>query len=249
MKRTIDQFHADTYKDLFSLFGFYDKELIKVLKTVLNYQPEYILDLACGPGLSTSALSANFQESKILGVDIDSSLIELAKNSIPYANVEFQCREVLDVLSDLPKGSVDLIFVKSAYHYFEHEVTLSHLQPALSKNGVFVIAERTSRSAKSYPLPEIASSYWESIFSEPRPTRRFEASNSFRIPLYVSCFGKHVEIPVGIYLDAVRKNQLVGLWMLKPEVVNSWIEEISRQEIESFRIFEEFWLYVYQNES
>ncbi|MEM8610631.1 MAG: class I SAM-dependent methyltransferase [Cyanobacteria bacterium P01_H01_bin.105] len=248
MKKTIDQFHADTYNNLFSFFDTYDKGLIQVLKSLLSHQPEYIVDLACGVGLSTLALHSNFNKSKILGIDIDSNLIDLAREALPYPGIEFQCREILDALSDIPQGTVDMIFVKSAYHYFEHQVTLSHLQPSLSKNGVIVIAERTSRSAKSYPLPEIASSYWENIFTEPRPTGRFNNSVASGLPLSVSCYGKQVKLPAKVYLDAVKKNQLVGLWMLKPEVIDSWIEKIVTQGAKDFNIFEEFWLYVYHNQ-
>lgn len=110
-----------------------------------------------------------------------------------------------------------------------------------------VIAERTARSAKSYPLPDIASSYWESIFKEPRPSRRLENANVFGMPLSVSCYGETVKISAQIYLDAVKKNQLVGLWMLKPEIISAWIEESLERGIEEFCVFEEFWLYVYQN--
>ena len=249
MKKTIDQFHADAYNNLFSYLATYDKGLIRVLTSLLDHEPRHILDLACGVGLSTSALHANFDKSTILGVDIDHGLIELARKTLPYPGIEFQCREILDVLTELPQGPVDMIFVKSAYHYFEHQVTLSQLRPALSENGVFVLAERTARSARSYPLPEIASSYWQNIFTEPRPTRRFDNARASGLSLSVSCYGKSVEIPVKVYLDAVKQNQLVGLWMLQPKVIDHWIEQIAAQGLESFDIFEEFWLYVYHNQN
>ena len=68
------------------------------------------------------------------------------------------------------------------------------------------------------------------------------------LPLSVSCYGKQVKLPAKVYLDAVKKNQLVGLWMLKPEVIDSWIEKIVTQGAKDFNIFEEFWLYVYHNQ-
>lgn len=245
MEKTINQFYADTYSQFFSRFQAYDQKLIQVLQSILSFTPESILDLACGVGLSTLALQSNFREAEIIGVDIDSSLIALAKETVSSPKIKFHCCEISDLLSRTNPNSLDLIFVKSAYHYFEHQITLQMLQVLLKKNGVIVIAERTARSAKSYPLPEIASNYWTTIFAEPRPSNRLNTANLLGMPLTVSCYGEQVVIPTDIYLDTVSKNQLVGLWMLKPEVISSWIEQTSLQETNTFCIFEEFWLYVY----
>ena len=169
MEKTIDKFYADTYNQFFSLFNSYNERLIRVLQSLFDFTPQSILDLACGVGLSTSALRSNFGKAEIVGVDIDSDLIALARERMPHSKVEFHCCEISDLLVKTPNGTVDVIFVKSAYHYFEDQIKLQHLQPLLKKNGVIVVAERTARSAGSYPLPDIASSYWENIFAEPRP--------------------------------------------------------------------------------
>jgi len=65
--------------------------------------------------------------------------------------------------------------------------------------------------------------------------------------LSVSCYGEYVDLPGEIYLDAVKKNQLVGLWLLKPDVVREWIDEQIAEETVGFNVFEEFWLYLYRN--
>ena len=116
----------------------------------------------------------------------------------------------------------------------------------LSERGIVAVAERTSRSAKSYPLPDIASGYWENIFSQPRQTRRFDAADSSEMSLSVSCYGEYVSLPSEIYLDAVRKNQLVGLWLLKPDIVKEWTDTQIAKKTDPFRVFEEFWLYLYR---
>lgn len=247
LEKTIDRFDADTYYKFFSLFKTYDERLIRVLKSTLNFTPESIWDLACGVGLSTFALKANFSNSEIVGVDIDSSLIDLAKEKVPDSQIKFQCCEISDLLTKTANETVDVIFVKSAYHYFEEQITLSHLQPLLKKNGVVVVAERTFRSASSYPLPDIASNYWANIFAEPRPSRRFNNATSSRMALSVSCYGEQITLPTDLYIDAVKNNQLVGLWMLKPEIISTWIENNLSQKSNDINVFEEFWLYVYHN--
>ena len=57
MERTIEQFHADTYDQFFSLFNAYNYKLIGILKSILDRPIESVLDLACGVGHSTLALT------------------------------------------------------------------------------------------------------------------------------------------------------------------------------------------------
>nr|VFK18153.1 MAG: Methyltransferase domain-containing protein [Candidatus Kentron sp. LPFa] len=245
-EKTIDHFCSSTYYRLFSLFNRYDKKLVHVLKSLLGFEPNRILDLACGVGLSTLVLRDNFPGAKITGIDIDPDLIEFARERASRDGIEFRCAEIPDMLAEIPNNTIDLIFIKSAYHYFDEQITIAHLKPLLRERGVIGIAERTARSAKSYPLPNIASTYWEGIFSGHRPNRRLYAADASEMTLSVSCLGEHVMIPTDIYLDAVKENQLVGLWLLKPEVVDEWINNQVTQEIDAFRVFEEFWLYLYR---
>ncbi len=246
-EKTINEFNSDIYFGLFSHFETYDKQLVRVFKSMLDFEPSRILDLACGVGLSTHALQANFSNARIAGVDIDSDLIEFAQKRTSFSNVEFQCSEISEMLAGTPDNSFDIVFVKSAYHYFDQQIPVSHLKRVLTRHGVVVVAERTSRSAKTYPLPDIASAYWTDIFSQPRPARRLGAADSSEMELTVSCYGKSVALPSDIYLDAVRQNQLVAIWMLNPDIVEKWINDQIAKEIIDFRVFEEFWLYLYRN--
>ncbi|MGD1903410.1 MAG: class I SAM-dependent methyltransferase [Geitlerinemataceae cyanobacterium] len=247
MSKTIDRFQSETYDRFFSLFASYDEELIGILSRLLIDKPGTILDLACGVGLSTKALSLNFKGSEIVGVDIDPSLISLAEKKVNFPNTRFRCCEISKLLEEVGKKSFDIIFVKSAYHYFEDEISLPYLKKFLRDDGAIVVAERTARSADSYPLPEIASAYWKNIFSEPRPDRRVNSPSSLGLSLFISCYGKFITVPKSLYIDAVRENQLVGLWMLQPHFISAWIEQFSKDRYASLEVLEEFWLYVYRN--
>lgn len=247
MVKTVGQFKHEVYNEFFSFFSSYNEKLVGVLSSILDTQPKSILDLACGVGLSTQALNSNFQKSEILGVDIEPNLISLARKNVLFPNIQFYCCTIPDLLKETKEKSFDLIFVKSAYHYFEHEIGLLYLKKFLKDDGAIVIAERTARSAKSYPLPEIASVYWENIFSEPRPSRRVNCSESSELSLAVSCYGELIKIPTQTYIHAVQENQLVGLWMLKPNVISDWINPFFESQSDNLEIFEEHWIYVYRN--
>jgi len=60
----------------------------KIIKEMKN--PKTILDLACGTGILTRKIAKAFPESKIIGIDITQSYLEIAKkNSLPFSNVSF----------------------------------------------------------------------------------------------------------------------------------------------------------------
>jgi len=237
-------YYPDEYRNFYSAFDNYNVKLIGVTKPGLDFEPSNILDLACGIGLSSLALRANFANAHIIGVDIAPDMIELAKNSVPDANIEFRCAETETMLRDIPKGTMDMVFVKSAYHHFEDQMTLSHIKEVLSKNGVIAIAERTSRSARSYPLPDIANRYWADYFAQPREERRFVANESLQ--LAVCSYGEYVNIPIEDYFQALKNRQIFGTWALKQEVIDQWLAEQSAKKIEVVTVFEEFWMYLYK---
>ena len=235
-------YYPQEYRNFYSAFDNYNVKLIEIAKPVLDFEPARILDLACGIGLSSLALRANFANAHILGIDIAPDMIELAKKSVQDANIEFRCSETM--LRDIPKGTIDMVFVKSAYHHFEDQITLSHLKEILSKNGVIAIAERTSRSARSYPLPDIARRYWADYFALPREESRFVADDS--IKLAVCSYGEYVDIAVEDYFMALKNRQIFGTWALKQEVIDQWLAEQSAKKLEAFTVFEEFWMYLYK---
>ena len=237
-------YYPQEYHNFYSIFNNYNAKLIEVAKPLLHFEPATILDLACGNGLSSLALRSNFANAHILGVDIAPDMIELAKTLVQDPKIEFQCQDIETILDDVHNKTVDMIFIKSAYHHFEHQITLSRLKEVLSKNGVIAIAERTARSARTYPLPEIANRYWADYFAQPREEHRFTAADSLK--LTVCSYGEYVDIPVEDYFQAVKNCQIFGTWALKPEVINHWLTEQFTKKLEVFTVFEEFWVYLYK---
>jgi len=56
------------------------------------------LDLACGPGNFSARIASRLEGSKITGVDISSSMINLAKSAVPTG--DFRCMNILEVQFD-----------------------------------------------------------------------------------------------------------------------------------------------------
>lgn len=238
-------YHAREFNNFYGTFNDYNRNLTRVLKTLLNFEPGFIIDLACGIGLSTQALQANFENSRIWGIDIAANMIEFAQASFKAPLVEFRFDSIETVLSELNEQSVDIFFVKSAYHHFDQQIPLSHFKKILSERGVIAIAERTSRSARSYPAPRIVNAYWGDYFDQPLVKRRFREADQFGLQLRVSCYGEHVNVAVQDYFEAMRSSQIFGVWSIKPEITEKWLERQASQKPESYQVYEEFWLYLY----
>lgn len=56
------------------------------------------LDLACGPGSFSARIASRFNGAEITGVDISSSMIDLAKAAVP--NGDFRCMNILEAEFD-----------------------------------------------------------------------------------------------------------------------------------------------------
>ena len=64
---------------------YWKKEILKHIQKGTN-----ILDLACGTGILTRKLAEKFPNSKIIGLDITQSYLQIAKrNSFKYTNISF----------------------------------------------------------------------------------------------------------------------------------------------------------------
>jgi len=238
-------FYPQAYHDFYVIFQPYNVQLVRVLRSLLDAEPLQIVDLACGTGLSTLALRKNFGTAHIHGMDVAADMIDYAQSTIDDDRISFRCTERGKMLDAVPHHSVDLIFVKSAYHHFEHQVALADMAQLLRAGGAIVIAERTERSARSFPLPDIAQRFWADFFAQPLVDRRLAAGRSLDLQLTVSCYGRTVDVPAPTYFDAIRNEQLFGLWAVKPTVCADWIAEQSTRLDRPFTVFEEFWLYVY----
>lgn len=97
-----------------------------------------ILDLGCGKGLFTFALSQKFPQAKVIGVDIDKEQIE-ANQAIAQKhqikNIEFK---VEDILKMEFKDKFDLILsVDNLEHIEDDELVLRKIHAALKPGGRF----------------------------------------------------------------------------------------------------------------
>lgn len=90
------------------------------------------LDLACGPGSFSARVASRLSGAKITGVDISSSMIDLAKAAVP--NGDFRCMNILE--AEFDEAQFDAVL-------------LSFCIVHLNRDEAVSIIEKSSRFLKS----------------------------------------------------------------------------------------------------
>ncbi len=97
-----------------------------------------VLDLACGEGYGSFLLSK--EAGHVVGVDIDRTAIDHAREKYTAHNLEFLEGSILDIPIE-GKGKFDVIVCFEALeHVGEHEKILSEVKRLLKKEGLFIVS-------------------------------------------------------------------------------------------------------------
>ncbi len=115
----------------------------KILKTLLPYKKENILDLSTGTG-DVAILLASRCDSKITGADISEKMLEIAQQKINRKNLSEKISLFHADAENLPfnDNSFDVCTVSFGVRNFEHlEKGLSEIYRVLKKDGLLVILE------------------------------------------------------------------------------------------------------------
>ncbi len=112
------------------------KLLEKELKG-LDLKPEKILDVGCGVGILASTLRKIYPKSEILGIDVSSSMVNIAKKR--YGNIAlFRNLDFLDF-----KGKQDLIIIFHSFTFFQLVKIVRKIKETLMPGGVCIIVTNT----------------------------------------------------------------------------------------------------------
>ena len=118
-------------------------------KSIINKikNPSSILDLACGTGILTKTLSETFPNSKVVGIDITKSYLDMAKMKLKsYKNISLFLRDAEDfhldkkfdyiVSSYIPKYCSPKLIIKSCLEHLNPGGTLIFHDFTYPKNPV-----------------------------------------------------------------------------------------------------------------
>ena len=114
---------AEAYQEKFMNVGLYANSFQFLCNAISIEHPE-ILELACGPGNITKSLLNLRPDFKILGTDLSSNMIELAKVNNPSA--EFKVMDSREI--SLLKKSFDAVICGFLLPYLSKEESIQLIQ-------------------------------------------------------------------------------------------------------------------------
>ena len=108
-----------------------------IIEAVKEYEPSNILDLGCGEGWLTRALSN--KNNKVTGVDATEALLETARRKSPQNFFRITYEEIIDGVR-IPEAPFDAVVLNFCL-YQKDEVgdLLKALKESLSKSGIIFI--------------------------------------------------------------------------------------------------------------
>ena len=103
-----------------------------------------VLDMACGEGYGSHALSKNAEY--VVGVEIDENAVEHARNKYTTQNLEFIQGSILEIpIQGNEKFDVIVCF-EGIEHVEEHEKLLSEVKRLLNKEGLFIVSSPNKKT-------------------------------------------------------------------------------------------------------
>jgi ubiquinone/menaquinone biosynthesis C-methylase UbiE len=127
-----------------------------ILKTQLPNQPQNILDLACGVGLSTFAMQEIYPHAKITGLDLSPYFLAVANYRAQQRQAKINWLHAQAESSGLPDASFDLVSIFLMCHELPQSATrqiLTEMRRVLRPGGYLAIMDMNPKSEVYKKMP------------------------------------------------------------------------------------------------
>jgi ubiquinone/menaquinone biosynthesis C-methylase UbiE len=115
-----------------------------------------VLDLACGPGVTTLLLSELVEDGHVTGIDVNDTLLAEAEQVIESHEVNNIMLKKGDVYNhQLPENSFDFIYSRFLFQHLSDPLkALNNVIPLLKPGGIFCVLDVDDDWLTIHPQPE-----------------------------------------------------------------------------------------------
>ncbi len=145
----------------------------------LGHSVEKVLDFGCGQGASTLFLQTALKATEALGVDVSSSLLDIARRRSGQSGVQYRTVTEYD-----PDGSMDCAYCNGVFHHVlppERAAAASYVFRSLKPGGIFGLWENNPWNPGTRLVMRRISFDRDAIMLSSREARRMLEAAGFRI--------------------------------------------------------------------
>lgn len=138
-----------------------------------------VLDYGCGDGANVPMLAARFNAEHVLGVDVSSESIALARRTNPVSGLQFLCTSEWT-----PDGAIDLAFTNGVFHHIpppDRLACLDAIRRALKPGGFFAFWENNPWNPGTQVVMLRCAFDEHAIKISPRNAKKLLSSAGFKI--------------------------------------------------------------------
>ena len=110
-----------------------------------------IVDVGCGWGRSFKLLHDRFRPERMIGIDIDATMVAAAANEARKNGLTVEVRRGSSSRLPLPDRSVDMVFCHQTFHHLiDQDRALAEFHRVLKPGGLLLFAESTRKYIHSW---------------------------------------------------------------------------------------------------
>jgi ubiquinone/menaquinone biosynthesis C-methylase UbiE len=124
-----------------------------------------VLQLGCGAGFETAAIARRYPGWRILGIDLDPDVVELARRRVSASNVRLEVADATRL--EWPDASFDVVFAALVWHHIpDWRAATREAARILRRDGTFVLLDVvTPRTDSCGPNPLATGYSYEALLA------------------------------------------------------------------------------------